>query len=293
MKKIDVLMFNDETDILHARLKYLYEEMDYFVITEFDQTFSGFKKDFNFEKNFLKFKKFSKKIIYQKAEFEAIKDRLHSKQNFYTDFSKCYEHKHKGKIPKNLHRSVINEILQRDASVDGLLKVAKEDDIIFLSDVDEFPSLKFVEKISNLPDNKTLILEQDWRQFYLNYRVIVPWYGTVVSSLSNIRKNSIDLLRCGTSVQQDVPHQIVQNGGWHLSYLGGAHVVRKKLNDLAYQGIRSEITRIISNISSKYLENRLKNGKDILNQNKRYEVISLKNFPIEIFEKDFIEKNVF
>ena len=70
-------------------------------------------------------------------------------------------------------------------------------------------------------------------------------------------------------------------------------MVRKKLNDLAYQGIRSEITRIISNISSKYLENRLKNGKDILNQNKRYEVISLKNFPIEIFEKDFIEKNVF
>ena len=44
MKKIDVVMFNDEIDILQARLRYLYEHIDYFVITEFNETFSGSKK---------------------------------------------------------------------------------------------------------------------------------------------------------------------------------------------------------------------------------------------------------
>ena len=41
MKKIDVVMFNDEIDILQARLRYLYEHIDYFVITEFNETFQA------------------------------------------------------------------------------------------------------------------------------------------------------------------------------------------------------------------------------------------------------------
>lgn len=293
MKKIDLLMFNDELDILEARLKYLYEYMDYFIITESDHTFSGSRKEFNFEKNSSRFKKFKDKIIYQKLSFSELIKRLEFSKPFYTDFSVSYPHKHGGRLPKTLHQSLKNEIIQRDSCVDGLLQYAAADDMIFISDVDEFPSIQFLENIKNISYGKTYILEQDWRQFYLNYQVESPWYGTVVTNMNEISKHSIDLLRCATSKKQDVIHEIIKNAGWHLSYMGGAKAVKKKLNDLSYQGIRAEITKLLSNISEKYLENRLRRGEDILNQNKAYRTVGFNNFPIDVFKLEFIKNNVF
>jgi len=293
MNKIDLLMFNDELDILEARLRYLYEHIDYFLITESDHTFSGKKKGFNFDKNFSRFKKFKDKIVYQKQPFTQIAERYGFEQEFYTNFYISYPHKHGGKLPINLHQSLKNEIIQRDSCVDGLFNLANSDDLIFISDVDEFPSIQFLKNIKNISYNKTYILEQDWRQFYFNYRVKSPWFGTVVTNMNEIREYSVDLLRCSTSKKKDVIHEIIENAGWHLSYMGGAKTIKKKLNDLSYQGIRAEITKVLSNISEKYLENRLRKGEDILNQNKAYETVDLDGLPLDSFNRKFIENNVF
>ena len=112
-------------------------------------------------------------------------------------------------LGRNLHRSLKNEIIQRDSCVDALFDLAANDDLILISDVDEFPSINYLKSIRNISCNKTYILEQDWRQFYLNYRVKSPWYGTVVTNMNEIREYSVDLLRCSTSKKKDVIHEII------------------------------------------------------------------------------------
>ena len=80
-KIIECTLFFQEVDLLKIRLEYLYEEVDYFIILESAQTFSGKKKDFVYEKNIEKFSKYQDKIIYYKLEefhlsFVVLLDKL-------------------------------------------------------------------------------------------------------------------------------------------------------------------------------------------------------------------------
>ena len=85
---------------MEARLNYLYEYMDYFVITESDHTFSGNKKAFNFDKNLSRFEKFKDKIVYQNLSFTKLAKRHEFDEEFYTNFSISYPHKHGEASPK-------------------------------------------------------------------------------------------------------------------------------------------------------------------------------------------------
>ena len=50
-KLFDVFLFLNELDLLDLRLKTLYSIVDYFIITEINETFSGKPKSLIFEKN--------------------------------------------------------------------------------------------------------------------------------------------------------------------------------------------------------------------------------------------------
>ena len=63
-KLFDVFLFLNELDLLDLRLKTLYSVVDYFIITEINETFSGEPKSLIFEKNRKRFKEYEKKIIY-------------------------------------------------------------------------------------------------------------------------------------------------------------------------------------------------------------------------------------
>ena len=41
---------------------------------------------------------------------------------------------------------------------------------------------------------------------------------------------SLDNLRLASSNQTIVPGKVVQNGGWHFSYLGGSKAIKQKLD---------------------------------------------------------------
>ena len=64
IKIFDVFLFLNELDLLELRLETLYEVVDYFVITELFETFSGKNKPFLYEKEKNRYKKYSDKIIY-------------------------------------------------------------------------------------------------------------------------------------------------------------------------------------------------------------------------------------
>ena len=62
----DCFNFFNELDILEIRFYTLYEVVDKFVIVESNKTHSGIPKDFNFENNKDRFKKFLDKVEYIK-----------------------------------------------------------------------------------------------------------------------------------------------------------------------------------------------------------------------------------
>lgn len=64
MKIYDCFTFFNELDLLEIRLSELYNCVDYFVIAEGNKTHAGEPKDFIFEKNKSRYKKWMKKIIY-------------------------------------------------------------------------------------------------------------------------------------------------------------------------------------------------------------------------------------
>jgi len=292
MSKIyDVFLFNDELDLLEARLNYLSDIVDYFVITEVDTTFSGSPKPFHFLRNVTRFEQFSSKIIHNPVRLEKILERRFWSSYGYTDFSESYSHKHKGKVPASLHKTQINEILQRDACIDALA-LCDDRDWVLISDVDEFPSHSALNSLISSCDDSLFYFKQDWRVYWLNNFIDKPWFGTVATRYKTLKLRSVDSFRLGASDCELVPGRRMPDGGWQLRYMGGASVIKKKLNDLAYQGIRAEVTKVLTNIIPFYLNYRLSRGDDILNQGRVFVKKPLEGLDLSIFPKNFLELNL-
>ena len=72
MKIFDIFSFNNELRMLELRLNILNDYVDFFVIVESNETFSGVKKEFSFEKNSHLFDRFKNKIIYRIGKVIAL-----------------------------------------------------------------------------------------------------------------------------------------------------------------------------------------------------------------------------
>ena len=75
----DVFPFFNELDILEIRMNVLDEYVDYFIISEAIETFSGLDKPLYFLENLEKFSKFKHKIIYNVIK-EKTEPSLHPNQ---------------------------------------------------------------------------------------------------------------------------------------------------------------------------------------------------------------------
>ena len=62
--KYDIFTFNNELDMLEIRLNVLNDYVDYFVIVESTETFSGVPKPLYYELNKNRFSEFHHKIIH-------------------------------------------------------------------------------------------------------------------------------------------------------------------------------------------------------------------------------------
>ena len=125
----------------------LYSVVDYFIITEINETFSGKPKKLIFEKNKKRFKDFEKKIIYNPITKKDLDELKNSKWSDYVcNFNKSIPHKHNGRPARYLRSSLKREITHRDAAILGFLKMANPNDIVLLSDLDEIPNPLAVKK---------------------------------------------------------------------------------------------------------------------------------------------------
>ena len=196
VKVYDTFLFFNELDLLEIRLNILDDYVDYFVLCEANQTFSGKDKKLYYKENKHLFEKFNHKII-------------HVEVPFY----KCYD-----VARRNLW-------YQRNMIEKGL-KDALHNDIIMLSDIDEIPNPKLFKDIFNKEGIKTLQLYSFY--YYLNLLLNEFMNCTRVFKKSDLQKLNMAQIR-------HIKNEVIERSGWHFSFLGGVEKIKYKIQSFGHQ----------------------------------------------------------
>ena len=225
MKIYDCFMFYDEDVILDLRLNILNEYIDYFVIVESKFFHNGKERKLRFDIE--KYTKFRDKIIY------IIQD------NQPSGIQEILKRDDEGTISaKEINNALLRENSQRNLISQGL-KMAADNDLILISDVDEIPNLEKVKLKET--KNEILMFVQDIFYYKLNrYLPNFQWFGTKgclkknlksPQWLRNIKNKKYSFLRIDTffSDKKYINKKFINHGGWHFSNLKNAEDLELKL----------------------------------------------------------------
>ena len=260
MKVYDCFTFYNEFELLELRLKSLWNMVDYFVLVEADTNHTNQPKPFYFEERKAEFKEFLPKI-------------RHIPLKVNVDY--------KGVGDWQIENG------QRNAIMYGLTD-AKPDDLIFISDLDEFPApdiLQRIEKnqapvISNcpvpppLPDGRVLrvpcqilisaanllehfpiVMDQQRHDYYFDWLCQGTWPGSILTKRKNLTSpQEFRNLRYG------IPR--IVNGGWHFSWMGGLKRVIDKMTKIV-DGNEIVVKSSENLTSADYVRECLRTGKDV------------------------------
>jgi len=218
-------MYFDEDIVLDVRLNCLNNYVDKFVIIEAEYNHKGEKRKPKFDiKNF---HLFEDKIIYLLVNQEAP---------FIEEINDSDSEDEKG--GKLIMNALKRENFQRNHIADGLTEAADEDWII-ISDLDEIPNLKN----NNLKNIKSPVVFFKQLMMYYKFNLILenyPWIGSKACKkkdlkspqwLRNIKDRAYSWWRFDTffSETKYIKIKIIENGGWHFSYLKSPEDIEKKL----------------------------------------------------------------
>lgn len=257
----DCFIFFNEMDLLEIRLNVLDPVVDFFVIVEGTKTFTNIPKPLYFKNNMERYSKFQNKIIHI-----IIDD--------YPEYENAWEY----------------EYFQRNAIMRGLTG-CKDNDTVIISDVDEIPCAETISQLAGC--SKICILKQHFYNFYINmkYENEPYWFGTVVlpynklfspeevrsfrlassfyttSSASKLfyfikkyfylltfNKNKFTKFKKICKINSS-DFCIINNGGWHYSYMGGIENIIHKLQSYAHQE-----NNTIENNDPESVKHRIDNG---------------------------------
>ena len=224
-------MYFDEDVVLDLRLNYLNSYIDKFIIVESTYNHKGEKRLPQFNIN--KFEKFKDKIDYilvndEPAEIEEI-----TKDDNKKEVDK-----------KFIFNAGKRENHQRNAITRGL-SGACEEDWILISDLDEVPNLKE----NNLREINSKLVFFKQHMIYYKFNLMLenyPWIGSKACKkkdlkspqwLRNIKDRSYAWWRFDTlfSKHKYKNIKIIDNGGWHFSYIKTAEDIEKKLKSYLHQ----------------------------------------------------------
>ena len=223
MRVFDCFTFFNELELLELRLESLYDVVDRFVIVEADKTHANLPKPFNFLENVDRYQKYLPKIEY-------VMDSSVVPYEGVSDWS----------IENN----------QRNNIMKGLTE-AEPDDLIMISDVDEFPdpaTIKIIRdsftdkglhvdviafydatpftpnrllpfhcgiRIPTFLDLSPVGCQQKFHTYYFDWICReLPWSGTVIGKFKHLSSPQDFRNR-----REALPR--IVNGGWHFSSMGG------------------------------------------------------------------------
>jgi beta-1,4-mannosyl-glycoprotein beta-1,4-N-acetylglucosaminyltransferase len=194
----DCFMLFNELDVLELRFSELEEAVDRFVVVEAPVTHAGLPKSLAFAENRHRFSRWNDRVVHVVVEDMP-----------------------KGPDPWSRER------YQRNALVRGLRDAAPTDGVI-ISDADEIPKPSAIRQWS--PDMGLRCFEQFMCYYWLNC-VGGLWAGSRILS-----KEQLLQFRDATAVRhQGCP--VLDQGGWHFSFLGGCPQIAAKLEAYAHQDL--------------------------------------------------------
>ena len=225
MKIFDCFMYFDEEVVLDVRLNILNKFVDYFVIVESKFTHKGDPRDLQF--NHKKFEKFKNKIIYIVYEQEPKGIEIINSNDSEKEKSRKY-----------IFNAIYRENGQRNYIENGL-ELARQNDIILISDVDEIPNLLDVN--FNKINEKIILFKQD--MFYYKFNLYLPnliWTGTkgcrkrhLINPqwLRNIKDRKYPFYRIDTIFSKNKYKSVkyINTGGWHFTNIKTAKEIEHKL----------------------------------------------------------------
>jgi len=261
MKIYDCFSYWDEDLLLDLRFNILNDYVDYFVIVEGNKTWQNNSKKLRFD--IQKFSKFKNKIIYIPVEDMPDGNNPYLRENF-----------------------------QRNCITRGLKK-SSPDDLILISDLDEIPNPKVLDKFKL--NMKFAVFKQMhfYYKFNMHSTVNPFWYGSRICVKKYLKSPQWlrDLKfkkRPFWRLDKFRLNNIIENGGWHFCNLKSPDELLYK-----YQNLCETNDPYIFNekIDLKYLDveeikKKIILGDDIIGRNEKYKVIEInENYP------DFIKKN--
>ncbi|MDC0473212.1 hypothetical protein OAN27_04525, partial [Pelagibacteraceae bacterium] len=139
---------------------------------------------------------------------------------------------------KYIQNAIKRENFQRNCLIKGLSE-AEKNDFILISDLDEIPNLKKID-LSKIK-NKLVFFKQ--KNFYYKFNLYIDnleWYGSKGCKfknlespqwLRNIKGKKYSFLRLDTLFSKNKYQNIklIEDGGWHFSYLKDAKGIEEKL----------------------------------------------------------------
>ena len=280
----DCFSFFNELDLLELRLNILDSVVDKFVLAESNYTHSGEKKPLYFAKNRARFARFKHKIIHIVSPDPESPERARSDINYRW---KC-------------------ENKQRNATIQTIEKTLHDDDILIVSDLDEIPNPIAITRAIKI--GRPARLRQKFYYFFLNYRCCTtPFWntGTVVLSYKDFKNrdtyHNIDSgialhpeensTSTATKVRALRKIKVLNQGGWHFSYIGNLEQIIFKTQSIVEGNNR---------IDKKHIEYCIKTGNDIYDQGEWYfaeqpekalppQALSLTNFIFPV-SKQYLRK---
>jgi beta-1,4-mannosyl-glycoprotein beta-1,4-N-acetylglucosaminyltransferase len=214
-KIIDCFTFYNEFEMLTYRLNVLNDLVDYFILVEANQTFTGCKKLLFFNENKHLYEKFKDKIIHIVVDLPFNDETIDTtKGDQWT-----------------------NEKYQRNCISNGFNQINLTDsDLIIISDVDEIPDPERLNKIK-IDDIEIDIrrFEQDFYYYNLESKRQEKWYHSKILSYKKYKE-----LNTTCENIRFMPCDTILKGGWHLSYFGDTNFIKNKLINFSHQEYNSK-----------------------------------------------------
>ena len=257
MKIYDCCIYFDENLILDMRFNILNEHVDKFVVVEATRDHSGNSKKLNFDIN--NFQKFKEKIIYH-----VVEDIPQEVKNYKKGWSPNF-------YRENFHRDSILKAIEN----------CDPEDLILISDADEIPNF---DAINSSKIKKFALLKQKNFYYKINLQSENEWLGTGICYkkylkspqwLRNQKVKNYSFLKFFK-----IKWNIINNGGWHFSFLMYPDEIKKKIKSFAHDEFNQTEYLNVDKIDKS-----IKQGLDLFNRNQKYTKVNLdKTFPKFIFD---------
>ena len=253
-------MYFDEDLVLDIRLNTLYKEVDKFIIAEATRNHAGQEKKLNFRiENFSKFKDKINYLIIDDLPINVTSPK------------------------KGWHENHMRDQFQRNALERGYNEF-NDEDLVMISEIDEIPNPEKIKEF-NIKNKYACFLQKNY-QSKINLLNITEgdWVGTKICQKKYLK--SPQWLRDMKTKKKSFwkifsnKLQLINNGGWHFSFLKEPSSIRNKILSYSHQEYnREEFTDV------DLIKNKIIKGEDLFSRNIKYKKMKIdETFPKYITE---------